>query len=436
MTHNISYEEQALSTSNVSGDFAKISELKKDKPTKYGDVFFEVKESANKLIFGESTTETSCGDLACYVKCSCAGNWTDKKPSGSNYLTLKARRPNGEGRHGYAISGDEFPCYLPVTCEHFGYLSSCPTGKTCTEVTPHGTLKCYEDPTCYFTESTSTTCPEDYSISTTSCSSGYTLKQADGTTTTTYTSEASDCKKDSVTTTATNACGLCEQEGCPSDYFEDEPDSNYFKYTSQTVGSKTCYKAECKTENPYITTSETEAGSYYGDRYYTSYHGTKCYFKWPTGIHFVVKGGKSTPYFTQGSSHYSVDDSLNKWGIWLSAFINADGGWLDSTGVTVKEKRPDSSGGTGSYTGGTLLNSSDCDEGMLCECDYEADDYPTAAQISEMEYDTWDGDEWVYSLSQSSLSSYLSITGILERDASDRYPSGANKSLEITVEYK
>ncbi|MBP3687852.1 MAG: hypothetical protein J6J35_05775 [Alphaproteobacteria bacterium] len=212
MTHNISYADKTLREAKASSNYDKILDLK------YKEVFNE------GSITVQTEIDTSCDNFTCYVSCSCQTGWKSS-PSTINYIEVISPED-----HKYAISRDTkgavtkrdtVKCYKDVDCDYFGYLSSCPTGKTCTEVTPHGTLKCFKDPTCYFTESTSTTCSEEgYSISTTSCSSGYTLKQADGTTTTTYTSEASDCKKDSVTTTATNACGLCEQEGCPSGYFK------------------------------------------------------------------------------------------------------------------------------------------------------------------------------------------------------------------------
>ncbi|MBP3688202.1 MAG: hypothetical protein J6J35_07580 [Alphaproteobacteria bacterium] len=203
LSYNISYEDDALSSSNISSGLDGISNLKKDKPAYYKDVYYFEKVNA------KSEIDSSCDERICVIKCSCQSGWNDTvgtRTAQKEFITLTSK------------INRRLSCTKAVGCDDYGYsYTSCPDGYNCgTAQKPYGTLVCYA-------QQTAKTC-SDYGY-VDSCPSGQTgtahSVKLGSTTSTCY----SDCKENAKYYTLTlqgNGCsgstkcdlGPCKDSTC------------------------------------------------------------------------------------------------------------------------------------------------------------------------------------------------------------------------------
>ena len=244
MTYNISYEEQALSAYNISSGLDGISDLKKDKPINYKDVYYFEKVNA------KSEIDSSCDERICVIKCSCKSGWNDTvgtRTAQRDYITLTSK------------INRKLSCTRAVGCDDFGYsYTSCPDGYNCgTAQKPYGTLVCYA-------QQTAKTC-SDY---------GYVASCPTG-----QSGTAHSVKLGSTTGTCYSDCED-EEEECDEerDYFASEERAREVLFADGRIGTRGsdyfsiveedgCYTWACKEDHKYCSSKDT---------YHLYYDGTYC----------------------------------------------------------------------------------------------------------------------------------------------------------------
>ena len=285
MTYNISYEDDALSATNASGDLDKVSGLK------YGDVFNEGTTTA------KSEIDSSCEDLTCTVSCSCntANGWKSSHET-SRYISITSKRS-------YAKSGS-VTCYKDTECDNSnGYYENKPSDNfTYTE-----SNGCYKVTGCR-NGCTSSEIPSGFGNETVDIY--YYVPNGGGNPVGGYGCVKAVCPTGSVTSSVsssdeyfttsspktTSKCLVgqsslsCYELSCKNDVTKD---SAYFNVSSSTRNGKTCYKAtSCK--SPYVSTANGTAVA--------ESNGIKCY---NDKCYFTLKVSPSAPTPAQGATSYS-----------------------------------------------------------------------------------------------------------------------------------
>ena len=244
MTYNISYEDDALSATNISSGLDGISNLQKDKPINYKDVYYFEKVNAKSKI------DSSCDGLTCVVNCSCQSGWNDTvgtRTAQKEFITLKSKINRG------------LSCTKAVGCDDYGYsYTSCPDGYNCgTAQKPYGTLVCYA-------KQEAKTCADYGYVA--SCPSG-------------QTGTAHSVKLGSTTSTCYSDCED-EEEECDEgrDYFASEERAREVLFADGRIGTRGsdyfsiveedgCYTWACKEDHKYCSSKDT---------YHLYYDGTYC----------------------------------------------------------------------------------------------------------------------------------------------------------------
>ena len=171
-----------------------------------------------KSLADEGITSKTC--TGCNVSVS------NKSTCGNTYYTCRNKTLAEEGITSKTCTGCNVSVSNKSSCGNTYYtcrnktlaeegitsVSSCASGQIKQQKTSPCGNTYYTCNTCYFTESSTTSCPTGYSTATTSCSGLNVLKKTNGTKTTTYSSSTAGCSKAATTSVATNACGKCERK--------------------------------------------------------------------------------------------------------------------------------------------------------------------------------------------------------------------------------
>jgi len=222
------------------------------------------KSCAGKTVYKATGCTLSCDDPEDF-------DTTEEKLSGCRICYVSATPKTGKC---YSKTGTEktdiYSWDLKTCVGESVYKASCKSGNHTTAASGNvtgsdGKSYAHSD---VFTELKDTDCGTCYYSAT--CANGWSSS---------YSGSESDFIKVNSRSYAAGYSTCYKKKGCPDGYFEDKPGAA-FKYTSQTVGDKTCYQySECNTGYSLADTKWNEF----------EYHGNYCYekIKIPEDIQFI-----------------------------------------------------------------------------------------------------------------------------------------------------